>query len=74
MIAEKLTKIEGQVLHITNLLDDILIVGQAEVGEIRNKYLNLSIGDFIGDVIEEVYRSCQKSHEILLIDPEKLNI
>jgi signal transduction histidine kinase len=72
MIVEKLTKIENQVLHMTNLLDDILNVGQAEAGEIRNYPLALNLGNFISEIIEEVYESSGKSHEILLIDKEVL--
>ena len=71
-ITEKLTKIEAQVMHMTELLDDILIVGQAGAGEIRNNPLNLNIGDFIHEIIQEVYNFCKESHEILLIDNEEL--
>ncbi|MGK0427576.1 MAG: PAS domain S-box-containing protein [Ulvibacter sp.] len=72
MIEKKLEKIERQVLHMTKLLDDILIVGQAEVGEIRNHPLTLNLGNFISEIIEEVYESSGKSHEIVLIDKEVL--
>jgi PAS domain S-box-containing protein len=72
MIEKKLEKIERQVLHMTKLLDDILIVGQAEVGEIRNHPLTLNLGNFISEIIEEVYHSSGKSHEIVLIDKEVL--
>ncbi len=71
-ISEKLTKIEDQVKHMTELLDDILIVGQATAGETRNNPLSLNIGNFIQEIIEEIYSSCKKSHEILLIDTEEL--
>jgi signal transduction histidine kinase len=57
---------------MTELLDDILIVGQAGAGEIRNKPINLKIGVFIEEIIQEIYSSCKNSHEILLIDKEKL--
>jgi PAS domain S-box-containing protein len=72
MIEKKLDKIEDQVLHMTKLLDDILIVGQAEAGKIKQNPLNINFGDFIYEIIEEVYSSCKKSHEIVLIDPEEL--
>ncbi|MGK0448896.1 MAG: PAS domain S-box-containing protein [Polaribacter sp.] len=72
MIAKKLDKIENQVLHMTNLLDDVLIVGQTEADEIRNHPLTLNLGNFIGEIIEEVYHSFRKSHEIVLIDKEVL--
>ncbi|TXD67240.1 PAS domain S-box protein [Polaribacter glomeratus] len=72
MIQSKLTKIEGQVLHMTALLEDVLIFGQAEAGEIRNKPLKLNLGNFIHKIIEEVYSSSNKSHEILLVDTKEL--
>jgi PAS domain S-box-containing protein len=72
MIAKKLDKIENQVLHMTKLLDDVLIVGQTEADEIRNHPLILNLGNFIGEIIEEVYHSFRKSHEIELIDKEEL--
>jgi len=72
MIEKKLDKIENQVLHMTKLLDDVLIVGQAEVGEIRNHPLTLNLGKFISEIIEEVYHSSKKVQKIVLIDVEKL--
>jgi len=72
MRERKLMKIEDQVLHMTNLLDDVLIVGQANSGEVRYKPLNINLGDFIDEVIKEVYSSFRESHDILLIDKEKL--
>jgi len=72
MIEKKLDKIENQVLHMTKLLDDVLIVGQTEAGEMRNRPLNLNIEKFISEIIEELYESSRKSHEIELIDKEAL--
>jgi PAS domain S-box-containing protein len=72
MIEKKLDKIENQVLHMTNLLDDVLIVGQAEAGEIRSHPLTLNLGSFIDEIIEEVYHSSQKAQKIVLIDAKKL--
>ena len=72
MIEKKLDKIENQVLHMTNLLDDVLLVGQAEAGEIKNNPLTLNLGSFIDEIIEEVYHSSQKSKKIVLIDNEEL--
>lgn len=72
IIEKKLEKIEDQVLHMTNLLDDMLILGQADADKIRNNPLHLNLGDFISEIIEDVSISCEKSHEILLIDTEEL--
>jgi len=72
IINKKLNKIEDQVLHMTQLLDDILIVGQADAGKMRNNPVSINLGDFIHDIIEEVSSSSKESHEIELIDAEDL--
>jgi PAS domain S-box-containing protein len=72
MIEEKLDKIENQVLHMTELLDDVLLVGQAEADEIRNHPLTLNLGSFIDEIIEEVYHSSKKAQKIVLVDTESL--
>ncbi|MFT5761504.1 MAG: signal transduction histidine kinase [Polaribacter sp.] len=72
MVTKKLDKIENQVLHMTQLLDDMLIVGQAEAGKIKNSPINVNLGNFIDEIIEEVYSSYNESHEVSLIDPEEL--
>jgi PAS domain S-box-containing protein len=72
MIKKKLTKIEDQVAFMAQLLDDILIISQADAGKMRNNPLPINLGDFISEIIEEVSISFKKSHEIVLIDSEKL--
>ncbi|TXD67636.1 HAMP domain-containing histidine kinase [Polaribacter glomeratus] len=72
MIDAKLAKIETQAMHMTALIEDILIVGQADAGKTRNKPLYVNLGDFILKIIDEVQSSSQKSHKIELIDTEKL--
>ena len=72
MIEKKLDKIEDQVVHMTKLLDDILIVGQADAGKFKNNPAHINFGNFIDEIIEEVYNSQKESHEILLIDAEGL--
>jgi PAS domain S-box-containing protein len=72
IIEKKLEKIEDQVMHMTKLLDDILIFGQAEAGKLRQTPLNINLGDFISEIIEEVYGSFNKSHDIVIIDKTKL--
>ena len=72
IIEKKLDKIEDQVLHMTKLLDDILIVGKAEAGKIRQTPLYINLGDFMSEIIDEVSSACNKSHDIVLIDTEGL--
>jgi PAS domain S-box-containing protein len=72
MIEKKLHKIEDQVMHMKKLLDDVLIVGQAEAGKITYNPVYVNLGNFINEIIEEVYNSYNKLHKILLIDAEEL--
>ncbi len=72
MLEEKLGKIENQVLHMTNLLDDILIIGQADAGKTGSMLLSINLGSFIEEIINEVYHSFEESNEIELIDREGL--
>ena len=72
MIKQKLHKIEDQVKHMTKLLDDILIVGQAEAGKMMYNPTHINLGEFIDEIIEEVDNSDNKLHKILLIDTKKL--
>jgi PAS domain S-box-containing protein len=72
IIQKKLDKIEDQVLHMTKLLDDVLIVGKAEAGKIKQTPVKINLGDFIHEIIDEVSSASKKSHEIALIDTEGL--
>jgi PAS domain S-box-containing protein len=72
IIQKKLDKIEDQVLHMTKLLDDVLIVGKAEAGKIIQHPININLGDFLHEIINEVSSASEKSHDIALIDAEGL--
>lgn len=65
---QKLEKIENQVKHMTSLLDDILIIGKAEVGKITSNIQLYNFNEFIQPIIEEVYTFSNKTHEIILIN------
>ena len=72
MREQKLHKIEDQVLHMTRLLDDVLIIGEASTGKLRSNPVSMALGSFINEIIEESYLSQQKSNQIILIDAENL--
>ena len=72
VVQKKLHKIEDQVLHMTKLLDDILIVGKAEAGKMIQHPVNINLGDFLHEIINEVSSASEKSHDIELIDAEGL--
>lgn len=74
MIDRKLGKIEKQVARMAQLLDDILIISEADAGKMRNNPLPINLGDFISEIIEEISISFKKSHDIVLIDSEKLAV
>jgi len=68
MVKQKLKRIEVQVLQMTKLLDDVLIIGKAEKTKNNKKSPPLNLGDFIHEIIDEVDDSFERSHEIVLID------
>ena len=57
---------------MTKLFDDILIIGQTEAS--KNKYnpLEINLGDFMCEIVDEVSNSIKNSHKLILIDPEEL--
>ena len=71
-IKQKLKRIEDQVLHMTKLLDDILIVGQTEASKNIYNPLEINLGDFMSEIVDEVSNSIKNSHKLILIDPEEL--
>lgn len=72
IIVKKLSAIEDQVSHMKRLIEDVLVIGQAESGRLKNVPLYLNVGDFMCKIIEEVHSSSNNSHEIVLIDKEDL--
>ena len=72
IMEQKINRVEEQVAHMVVLLDDVLLVGKGDAGEIKNNPTHINFGNFIYEIMEEVYYSCQKSHEIELIDPREL--
>jgi signal transduction histidine kinase len=61
---------------MTKLLDDVLIVGQADVGKMMNRPSYINLGNFIYEIIEELNNSRNNSrnnfHEIVLVASEEL--
>ena len=72
VVQKKLHKIEDQVSHMTKLLDDVLIVGQADARKFRNNPVKTDLGTFLSTIIDEVSSATGKSHEIKLEDPGSL--
>lgn len=57
---------------MTYLLDDILIIGEADSGKMGNNPLSVNLGDFINEIIEEIHSYSKELYEISLIDTEEL--
>ena len=71
-IKQKLKRIEDQVLHMTKLLDDILIVGQTEASKNIYNPLEINLGEFMSEIVDEVSNAIKNSQKLILIDPEEL--
>jgi PAS domain S-box-containing protein len=71
-ITQKLNRIEDQVLHMTKLLDDILIVGQTEASKNIYNPSEINLGEFMCEIVDEVSNSIKNSHKLILIDTEEL--
>ena len=72
ILEQKLHKIEDQVLGMKKLLDDVLLVSQAEGMKKVCNLKHINLGDFMHEIIEEVYNSFKRSHDIVLIDTAEL--
>lgn len=62
-----LTKIQSAVGHMTQLLDDVLLVGKAEAGRIEFNPMRLNLHDFCQDITEEIGVSIGKAHQIAFV-------
>ena len=63
---KKLVRIEEQIDHMTRMLDDVLVVGKADAGKIKCAPQRINFMDFISPIMEEVYNTTGKTHEIVL--------
>lgn len=71
-IVQKLHKIEDQVKYMTKLLNNIFIAGSMEVGQMSFNPLHMNLGNFIDEILEEVYSFEENLHKIILIDTGEL--
>lgn len=65
-IKSKLKKIEKQVLHMTALLEDVIMAGRSELSKIPVIKSHIDLQNFITKIIEEVQNSTKNSHCIEL--------
>ena len=64
-IKQKLTKIDEQVLHMINLLDDVLLLGKSEGQKIKINAKRVFLKEFIENLTEEVENSTGNTHSIM---------
>ncbi|HEY9668178.1 MAG TPA: HAMP domain-containing sensor histidine kinase, partial [Coleofasciculaceae cyanobacterium] len=64
---EHLQRIQTAVQRMTHLLDDVLLIGQAEAGKLEFKPSPLDLDKFCGDLVTEVQLSTGSKHTIAFI-------
>lgn len=65
-------RIQSSVKHMTNLLDDVLLIGKAEAGKLEFQPKLLDIIQFCSDLVEEVQVTTQ-SHTIIFYPQDQLD-
>lgn len=63
---QKLDKIDKQVKHMTNLLDDVLIYGKAESGKINVDLKYYDLAEFLNETVSEIRSITNSKHQIKL--------
>jgi len=65
-ISSKLKKIEKQVIHMTSLLEDVILVGRNDVNKIQVIKSSIPLRPFIDKIIEDVIQTTKNTHVINL--------
>lgn len=65
-ILSKLRKIERQVLHMTALLDDVIMAGRTDLNKIPVIKSRIKIKSIIDKIVEEVQHTTKNTHTIAL--------
>jgi PAS domain S-box-containing protein len=64
---EHLQRIQTAVQRMTHLLDDVLLIGQAEAGKLEFKPSSLDLDKFCGDLVTELQLSTGSKHTIAFV-------
>lgn len=62
-------RIQGAVRRMTNLLEDVLLIGKAEAGKLNFKPSLMDLVAFCGDIVENLQMSVSSKHKIEFIIP-----
>ncbi len=65
-ISSKLKKIEKQVIHMTSLLEDVILVGRNDLNKIQVIKTTIHLRSFIDKIIEDVSQTTKNTHIINL--------
>ncbi len=60
-----LRRIQTSVMHITQLLNDVLVLSQDETGKLEFNPTPLNLGEFCRDLLEELQQSDRSQHAIV---------
>lgn len=63
-------RIEEQVRHMEQMLNDVLLIGRADSGQVVFEPTQLQLGDLVASIIHH-HNDIQQTHEIHLIRPEE---
>ncbi len=61
---QHLHRIQGAVKQMTELLNNVLLIGKAEAGKLQIKSASLDLGQFCRDLVEELQLSTGNNHTI----------
>jgi len=61
---KRFERINGQIEHMAAMLDDILLIGRLEEGQITANFEYLNIGEYLRSIIEE-FRSIRLTHHVI---------
>lgn len=59
-----LSRIQTSVKHMTELLNDVLLLGKADAGQLKLVPVNINLYQFCQELVEEIAMSCQ-THQII---------
>jgi len=63
---DRLKKIRAEVDHLTSLLDDLLLINQAESGQIVLAYSAINLSEFCSSVLESIRLGVGRAHNFTL--------
>ncbi|WP_052672204.1 PAS domain S-box protein [Aliterella atlantica] len=66
---QHLHRIQTNVKHMTELLEDVMLIGKAEMGKLNCHPLLMDVVQFCRDLVNEMLVSCGYSHDVVFTSP-----